>query len=330
MQVFALFQDGAPPRYSLLGATVHHIGRPHTGVRAMARLVREHRRAPFDVLHGIWGSPAGLLAAAAGRVLRRPSLIHLFGGELVSLPDVPYGEMRTRKGRQRMRFAMGAATRLTAQSGWQVKAATELGYSVERVPMGVDAGEWPPVPPRVRDPHRPARFIHVASISPVKDQATLIRAMARLNEQGRDFRLDVVGEDTMGGAVQRLAEPLGDRVRFHGVLTQAEIRPLMLEADVLIMTSRSEAGPIVLAEAAMCGVPTVGTAVGQIAEWAPDAAVAVAVANPDALAAAITGLLDDEPRRIRISTLAQARARAEDADRTAARINRLYREMTQR
>jgi glycosyltransferase involved in cell wall biosynthesis len=331
LHVFALFQDGAPPEYGLLGARVHHIGRKRTGLRALTRLWREHRRQPFDVLHAVWGSPAGVLAALAGRWLRRPVVLHLFGGELVAMPEVDYGELRTAKGRRRMKLALRGATRLTTQSRLQQNLAEAQGYRAQHLPMGVNLRDWVPVPPRPRESGRPARLLHVASLNPVKDQTTLIHAAA-VAAPAVAFRLDIAGEDTLRGRIQAEAMRAGlaGQVCFHGFLDQQRLRPLMLQADLLVMSSRSEAGPIVLAEAAACGVPTVGTAVGQIADWAPAAAVAVPPARPDALAAAILELLADDERRLRIATVAQQRAIAEDADWSAARISGVYQEITGR
>jgi glycosyltransferase involved in cell wall biosynthesis len=92
----------------------------------------------------------------------------------------------------------------------------------------------------------------------------------------------------------------------------------------MLLSSRHEAGPYVLFEAAVAGIPTVGTAVGHIAEWAPDAAVAVPVADWSALAGAIRQVLSDEDMRLRIASAAQERAMTEDADHTAACFEALY------
>jgi glycosyltransferase involved in cell wall biosynthesis len=93
---------------------------------------------------------------------------------------------------------------------------------------------------------------------------------------------------------------------------------------MLIVSSRHEAGPIVMLEAAMVGVPTVGTTVGHIAEWAPDAALAAPVGDAAGLAALIDALLTDEQRRQRIAANAQQRALQEDADFTAGRLEQIY------
>jgi glycosyltransferase involved in cell wall biosynthesis len=101
-------------------------------------------------------------------------------------------------------------------------------------------------------------------------------------------------------------------------------------ADLLVLSSRHEAGPVLVAAAAAVGVPTLGTAVGQLVDWAPDAAVTVPVGDPMALASAINRLLDDDEERMRIARAAQARAIAESADWTAERILHHYAQLTGR
>jgi hypothetical protein len=72
----------------------------------------------------------------------------------------------------------------------------------------------------------------------------------------------------------------------------------------------------------------VGTAVGYIAEWAPDAAVAVPVQDTHALADEILRLLQDDARRMEVAREAQRRALACDVDWTARRLTALYTELT--
>jgi glycosyltransferase involved in cell wall biosynthesis len=169
-------------------------------------------------------------------------------------------------------------------------------------------------------------LIHIASLNRVKDQPTLLRALARLAKTGVDFEMDIVGVDTLQGEMQELLRQLdlGRRVRFLGFKTQRELRPVMESADLLVMSSRHEAGPAVLLEAAVAGVPTVGTAVGHIVEWAPSAAMAVPVGNPERLADAIHTMLADEDLRLRVARAAQCRALSEDADHTARTFEALY------
>jgi len=92
----------------------------------------------------------------------------------------------------------------------------------------------------------------------------------------------------------------------------------------MVVSSLHEGGEAVLLEAAMVGVPTVGTNVGHVRDFAPDAAVAVQVGDAAALAREIGGLLDDEPRRLALAARAQQRALSRDADWTCARFEQLY------
>lgn len=330
VHVVALYQDPCPSRYRLLGATVDNIGRPWTRLRTLPAIVAEHRRSPFDVFHAFWAAPAGVLAVAAGRVLRRPVVLHLGGGEVVSLPEIAYGGLRTARGRLWVRLALGGATRVTAASRPMLDRVTALGFQAERLPLGVDLERWPPREPSARAPDAPARLLHVGSLNAVKDHRTLMRSTVLLVQQGVRFHLDIVGEDTLRGAIQSLASELNvaTYLTFHGFLPHAKLRPLVERADLLLVTSRHEAGPLVALEAAVAGVPTVGTAVGHLCEWAREAAVTVGVGDFVGLARETAALLGNESRRLRLARAAQARAVREDADWTARQVLRTYDEIT--
>lgn len=169
-------------------------------------------------------------------------------------------------------------------------------------------------------------MIHVASINRVKDQTTLLLALAALMKCGTSFVMDFVGEDTLRGEMQALTEQLNlsEVVKFHGFLTQRQLRPLVEAADVMMLSSRHETGPLAVLEAAVAGVPTVGTRVGHVDEWAPSAALSVPISDWARLAAAVRCLLDDEDLRMSVAREAQQRATREDAEHTAARFRGLY------
>ena len=329
VHVFALRQEAEPGEWMLLGAHVHNVG-GRGGVlgelRAIAAILRAHRVAPFHIVHAIWSGPCGVAAVVAGRLAGIPSFVHVAGGELVAFPSISYGGMLNWRGRLREKLVRHGAAVMTAASAPILAQLTTLGRPARRVPLGVDLRHWPPQPTLRRDPHSPVRLIHVASLNEVKDQATLLRAMALLAAEGLNFQLDIVGEDTLGGRVQALARALQleSRIRFHGFMTQAQLRPWMAGSHIHVVASLHEAGPLVLLEAAVLGVPTVGTAVGHLVEWAPEAALAVPLADPPALAAAIRRLIVDEDLRLRLARAAQRRAVAEDADHTAALFEELH------
>jgi glycosyltransferase involved in cell wall biosynthesis len=126
--------------------------------------------------------------------------------------------------------------------------------------------------------------------------------------------------------VQRLAQTLGlsERVRFRGFQTQAALREIVARAHLHLVSSRHEAGPVALLEAALAGVPTVGTCVGHLAEWQPTAAWTVPVGDARALAAGILALYHDDSRRLALARAAQQRALNEDAAFTARELERVF------
>ena len=329
LHVFALRQDPRPSRYELLGAQVHNIGAAPRRARMAMAIAVEHRRGHFDLLHAFWAVPQGTVAALVGRVFGIPVVLHITGGDLASLPGIGYGGVMRRRGRLRLRGAVAGASRVTTPSTQMQRAAAELGISAERLPLGVALDRWPPLAPSLRDPLQSARLLHVASLNLVKDQTTLIRAVRKLHDDGYDFHLDVVGGDTLDGRIQALTvqSGLGEKVTFHGFLPHSRLRPLIERAHVMLLSSRHEADPVVLFEAAVAGLPTVSTAVGHVPDWAPHAARSVRVGDHLGLARETATLLESEEVRMEVAAAAQARATAEDADWSAARVEAIYNDL---
>jgi glycosyltransferase involved in cell wall biosynthesis len=331
VDVFALAQEPVPGCWDLLGARIHNIGVRRTRMRALLAIRAEHRREPFDLVHAVFSGSSGLVAVASGRLLRIPAVVHLGGGELVALKSIGYGGELTWRGRVREAAVLRAAHAVTAASAPMLKRLRERGVAGRRVPLGVDLDAWPPQAPRRRNLSEPAKLIHTASLNPVKDQRTLLCALASLRERGVAFEMEIVGEDTLHGEMQRIARQLGllSRVRFHGFLPQRALHPITRAAHLMVISSLHEAGPVAVLEAAAVGVPTVGSAVGHIAEWAPAAAVAVPPGDSGALAHATATVLEDEELRLRMARQAWFRALQEDAAYTASQFETLYRELIQ-
>jgi len=328
VHVFALGQEPEPGDWMLLGARVRNAGRRPRRLRALVDLMAEHRRGRFDVVHAFWAAGPGAVGALFSRLTGTPMVLTLPGGDLSALSDIGYGARLTPGGRLWTRLALASARRVVVQSDWMAGLASAFGVEAVRIPFGVALDRWPAAPPRPRGPGAPLRLAHVANLNRVKDQETLLGAMRILRDRDIDFRLDVVGQDTLEGSVQQRCATLGlsDLVTFHGFLPHAHTRPVVEAADLMVVSSRHEAGPLVALEAAVAGLPTVGTRVGHIADWAPEAAVDTPIGDPGGLAEAIARLAVDETERLRLARAAQALALAEDADATTALMRRLYQE----
>lgn len=337
VQAFVLRHLPAPAKYQLRGIGVHDLGRPWAPAglgraaqwRALRRAMRGHR--PFDVVHGLWGDPGGWLAAIAGRASGLPSLVTCATGEFVALPQIDYGLQLTWSGRLVMYGVQRAATRLHVCTHYAADLAVRVGVTPrpDVIPLGIQAAALANPVERAGGP--PWRLLQVASLNRVKDQARLVEALSVLTKTV-DAHLDLVGEDTLGGALQARARALGvaDRVTFHGFLDQDALVPLRRRAHLYVQTSLHEGAGVSVLEAAAAGVPIVGTRVGYVADWAPGAAEALDDPAPGALAGAIARLLDAPDRRRALAERAQAFATAHDVRWSAAALEETYASLLRR
>jgi glycosyltransferase involved in cell wall biosynthesis len=335
VHVFVLHYYPRPCTYPLLGATVHDIGRVE-GRRVLRPIRRRQRLAAaieangrFDLLHAYQGIPAVVCAPIARR-LRVPLIVTLDSGELAAIGDIGYGLQRRWLDRRGIASAARAAARVTVATSFMAGLVPE-DFSrdpVEVIPFGIDASAFPPAT-RVEAP--PWRLLRVASLNRVKDYPTLLRALTQLVDRRLEVHLDIVGEDTMDGSTQALARALGleSRVTFHGFQATDRLAAFCARAHLHVVSSRHEAAGVVVLEAAGTHLATVGTAVGYVADWHPDRALAVPVDDPAALATAIDEMLHDPPRRDRVASAARAWTLAHDADWTAEQFERIYAEVRQ-
>ena len=326
IHVFALHQEPQPGEWPLLGATVHNAGKQPVLARTIAAMMAEHRKRPFDVVHAFWASGPGVAGAIFKRLTGTPLVLTLPGGDLCAFRDIGYGGLLTLSGRLRVNLAMAAADCVIAPCDGMMAQARRHGADPVLVGFGVALDRWRIRPPRRRHPGSAVRLVHVADLNRIKDQPCLLHAMAMLKARGPAFHLHQVGEDTLGGSIQRLAMDLGlaSEITFHGHQRRERLRKIVETSDILVMSSRHETGPLVALEAAAVGVPTVGTAVGQIADWAPEAALAVPVGDSAALADAVERLAGDEQLRLRLARAAQDRVIAHDADAFVAQLRSIY------
>lgn len=341
VQVFALRYPHQPARYELFGAKIAALGGGDARGRGSAALWRstalalaaEHRERPFDVLHAFWAGEPGFVVAVVGRALHIPTVISLAGGELARLRDIGYGGLLRRAERIKTRLALRLARVVTTGSALGLASASaSLGSRLQsrarKIPLGVDVGMFAPAQ---ADPGRGlVRLLHVASLSRVKDQATLLVAAAALHRRRYAFQLDIAGSGPLQGELQSLAR----RLRLEGVVRwRGEILHHWLpceyqRAQLFVLSSRYEAQSMVALEAAASGLPVVGTSVGVLPELAPGAARVASVGDATGLADAIASLLDDEAGRIRSGAAARAAALAGyGLARSATQFHNLYKEV---
>jgi glycosyltransferase involved in cell wall biosynthesis len=187
------------------------------------------------------------------------------------------------------------------------------------VPNFVDASAFEPLPASTREellgsfgvPADALVVGVVARLNPIKDHASLIRAIAALAPRWPRLHLVVAGRGVAREALERLVTELNlpDRVHFVGV--QPHKPNLHALFDLSVLPSRSEGFPNVVLEAMAAATPVVATAVGGTRDAVVDGETGLLVPPGDsqALAVAIEQLLGDPARRTAMGKAGQARAR---------------------
>jgi len=340
VHVFAVRYPDHRRSYRVFGAQVTALGGGDaTGARSAglwqrtaSAITAEHRRRRFDVLHAFWAGEPGFVTALLGRALGIPTVVSIAGGELARLRDIGYGGLLRRLERVKTRLALRLASAVTAGSVLALASAEPFlparGASLaRRVPLGVDLAMF--APGRAPRNASRTRILHVASLSGVKDQATLLSAAAALGELGYAFQLDVVGTGPLEPELRSLARCLGlsETICWRGAIPHDEMPRAYQRADLFVLSSRHEAQGMVALEAAACGVPVVGTAVGVIPELRP-AARTIGVGDAGGLADGMAELVEDAPSRARSGCAARERAVAEySIELCTTRFLDLYRDV---
>jgi glycosyltransferase involved in cell wall biosynthesis len=329
VHAYAMQHLAEPSLYELRGITVHDLGRPG-GSTPLGRLSQWRAlRAelamvePYDVLHGFWVDPGGLMAALAGRSLRVPAVVTCDSGEFSALDDIGYGMQRTILGRSLVAAACRCASAVHVTTDYMARLAAEHGYVVSHIPIGTDVAALHP--PIARPEGPPWKLLQVASLNRVKDHATLIDALA-IVARDVDVHLDLVGEDTLNGSLQAHAVDVGvaGRIGFHGYRVFDELPIFYRAAHMYVQSSRHEAAGAAVMEAAASGVPIVGTRVGYVADWDGERAVAVEPGDAAALAGAIVATLRNRDLRARLAASARGFAATHDVAWTAVQFEQMY------
>jgi colanic acid/amylovoran biosynthesis glycosyltransferase len=203
----------------------------------------------------------------------------------------------------------------------------EQWSKLELVRCGIDLGSFAPAP---RD--RGAGSFEVLCVGRLvadKGQRVLIDAIDRLRREGVDVRVTLAGDGPDRAELEERARALGvgDRIAFAGAVDPARARELYASADAFCLPSFAEGLPVVLMEAMAAGLPVVTTRIMGIPELVEHGVTGELVppGRVDALADALSGLVDDPVRRRRYGVAGRAKVEAKhDVRMSVDAIHDLY------
>lgn len=185
------------------------------------------------------------------------------------------------------------------------------------------------VPPSAPLPDRSAARAHYglppdavvfgmpARVSPQKDHATLIRAMAEVAKGRTDVQVLIVGDTDVDAGhraqfdvLRALMRETGTEACVHFAGFEGEMGRFYAAIDGLVLSTHTEGFPLVLLEAMGAGLPVIATRVGGIPEAVADGETGLLVPHEDApaLADALSRLAADAPLRAAMGLAGHQRA----------------------
>jgi glycosyltransferase involved in cell wall biosynthesis len=145
----------------------------------------------------------------------------------------------------------------------------------------------------------PPRVLAIGRLVPEKDHDTLIKAFRLVAAEHPQAELWLVGEGPGRDSLQQLVNKCRLDGKVHFLPGQADLRPRLQQASLLVLSSVAEALPNVVLEAMAAGLPVVATRVGGLPEVVAPGKTGWLVPPRDIppLAAAISQLLADPKTR---------------------------------
>lgn len=296
-----------------------------------AMLAATLRHLPHcDLVHAHWAQTGAIVGLANMLRGRRPLLLTMYR------VSVPVGRLE--------RFAMSRAARVLFISRFTLELTKQqlpscrgevayLGFDQESFQSSAGAGDG--MRERLQIPADAPIVAGVARLVSFKGFTFLLEAAEQFLAQHTDAHLVIAGDGPEGDNLRRqaAASAFSQRIHLPGALERGEVVQLFAAADLFVNPSIHRANGfvetlgVVTLEAAAMGVPAVGTRVGGIPETIVhgDTGLLVPDSDPQALAEAIGGLLDDPERRKRYGEAARRRVQEEFSwRRLASKVHGIY------
>ena len=265
------------------------------------------RRAEYDLIHVHGLSYHTFAAVLMGRLLGRPVVVKLAN----SGPASDIAKMRSGQHLALSRYLLPTALRadrFVALNRLIVRELVEAGVpaaQIEEIPNGVPtAGVAPKASYSL---HHPARLLFVGRLHPQKGLDVLLKALRRLQDEGTEVGLTLVGDGPQKTQLENLARALGIRTQVKFAGESSHVPDYLREADVFVLPSRAEGVSNSLLEAMAQGLPVVVSDIPGNAEVVDDEKTGI-VFRPDdvsSLAAGLQLLLKDQTLRQEIGDAAR-------------------------
>ncbi|GHF85493.1 MULTISPECIES: glycosyltransferase family 4 protein [Streptomyces] len=288
-----------------------------------ARIAAHLRTVEADV---VVGTRPGLNVHISRQTRRGPVRV---GQEHLTLDSHGYRLRREIAHRYTLLDALTTVTRADADD---YRSRLKLpGLRIETIPNAVPEPAGPPAGGDLK------WVVAAGRLHRVKRYDLLVRAFAQVSAARPDWRLRIYGGGDATGNEQASLRALIDELGLHSqVFLMGSVNPMEAEwpkGSIAAVTSERESFGMTIVEAMRAGLPVVATdcphGPAEIIEDGADGRL-VPVGDPDATAAALLQLIEDDELRHRMGAAALASSARFDPARIAERHESLYTELLAR
>ncbi len=284
---------------------------------------KEHFVKKFEAIHGFWILPSGFLAVLLGKIFKVKSIVSVLGGDAIALPEINYGQLRSRLSRKLVIWTLDHATTPTVLTQYLTENLKRYGLKSQPlvIPWGINTQLFTYRDKPLQDP---VQFLHIGNFHPVKDQVTLLRAFDIIRKN-INAHLTIIGTGTSEKQIRDLAEALKlqDHITLVKPVAYEKLPEFYHRADVLLHTSLSEGQCEVVTEAMSVGLLVFGTAVGLMFDL-PQCCSTVAVKDYEGLASVVIEKLLDKDYIDQTKILARDWTRQHDIQWTVQQTINIY------
>jgi len=299
------------------------------GILLSMLLLYDHFRNSYQLIHSFWVYPAGTLGVILGKLIHKPSVVTIQGGEAAAIPQIGYGNMFNPSLKKITLWTCERASCLNSISKFLVNEMSKHGLKRKDsvvIPFGPETSLFMNVKKVECDR---LRIIHVANLTEVKDQVTLLKAFALiLKEEPAELR--IIGGDFMEGKLQVLANEmrLDEFVKFLGAIPNTELTKHYAWADIMMHTSLHEGQSGVVMEAMASGVVVCGTRVGILYDLEDEYFETVEVGDYQTLASKIIDLWRGQDKYRELQTKSLSWAQKYNLEWTVKKFGALYKSIS--
>ena len=250
----------------------------------------------FDLVHAHFTWPSGRVAVELKQRYKFPVVI----SEYTSLT---FAHAIAKRDKQFLK-AWHGCDKIIRQGSSDVCEFPKVGIHLEKVvfiPNGFDSSKFKQLDKiecraKLKLPEDMKILLSVGMLDEVKGYRHLVDAMKDVHRARDDVMCVIVGGGMLQGALetQITRNGLTDFVKLAGRRPYSEMPLWMNSCDMLVHSSLSECGPMVMFEALACGRPYVGTRVGSVPAvvTSDDYGLVCEPGDPDALSGIILKGLD--------------------------------------